>query len=83
MVPASAFDMAIRQEYDEVLRRRELGLPPARVDDLLAAIEEFGFQVVAAPPWPVGVPDSDDAPLLAVAAATGSVVVISRDYWGQ
>ena len=44
------FDMAIRQEYEEVLRRHELGLPSACVDDLLAAIDEFAFEVVAAPP---------------------------------
>ena len=69
------FDMAIWQEYEEVLRRRELKLPPAGVDDLLSAIHEFGFQVVAAPPWPVQIPDPDDAPFLAVAAATGSTVV--------
>ncbi len=69
------FDMAIRQEYEEVLRRHELGLPSARVDDLLAAIDELAFEVVAAPPWPVDLPDPDDAPFLAVAAATGSTLV--------
>ena len=68
-------DMAIRQEYAEVLRRRELGLPLDRVNDLLAVIDEFGFPAVAVPPWPVALPDPDDAPFLAVAAATGSVLV--------
>ena len=62
------FDMAVRQEYGEVLHRHELGLPSARVDDLLAAIDEFAFEVVAAPPWSVDLPDPDDAPFLAVAA---------------
>ncbi|MYN64613.1 MAG: putative toxin-antitoxin system toxin component, PIN family [Acidobacteria bacterium] len=69
------FDMAIRQEYEEVLRRSELGLTPSRVDDLLAAVDTFGMQVVGAAPWSAGLPDPDDAPFLAVAAATGSVVV--------
>ena len=69
------FDMAIRQEYAEVLRRPELELPAARVDELLGAIDAFGLQVVAAPPWPVRLADPDDAPFLAVAAASGSVVV--------
>ena len=69
------FDMAVRQEYGEVLHRHELGLTSARVDDLLAAIDEFAFEVVAAPPWSVDLPDPDDAPFLAVAAATGSTLV--------
>ena len=69
------FDMAILQEYEEVLRRSELGLTPSRVDDLLAAVNAFGMQVVGAPPWSIGLPDPDDAPFLAVAAATGSMVV--------
>jgi predicted nucleic acid-binding protein len=70
-----AFDMGIRQEYDEVLRRQELGLPAGRVAALLEVIDELGFEVVAAPRWPVGMPDPDDAPCLAVAAVAGSVVV--------
>ena len=70
-----AFDMGIRQEYDEVLRRQERGLPAGRVDALLEVIDERGVEVVAAPRWPVGMPDPDDAPCLAVAAVAGSVVV--------
>ena len=35
------FDMAILQEYEEVLRRSELGLTPSRVDDLLAAVQRI------------------------------------------
>ena len=69
------FDMAIRQEYDEVLRRAELRLPSRRVDDLLEVIDELGFEVVAAPRWSVDLPDPDDAPFLAVAAVSASVVV--------
>ena len=36
-----AFDMGIRQEYDEVLRRQELGLPAGRVAALLEVIDEL------------------------------------------
>jgi putative PIN family toxin of toxin-antitoxin system len=70
-----AFDGAIRQEYEEVLRRPEFGFLPARIGDLLAALDQFGFVVTAATPWPVPLPDQDDAPFLAVAAASGSLLV--------
>ena len=45
------------------------------VEDLLAAIDPFAFLVTAAPPCPEPLPDPDDEPILAVAAATGSVLV--------
>ena len=70
-----AFDSAIRQEYDEVLRRPEFGFMPARIDDILAALDQFGFVVAAAAPWPTRLPDADDEPFLAVAAASASVLV--------
>ena len=69
------FDMAIRQEYDEVLRRPEFKFPPTHVDDVLAALDQFAFHVAAPPPWPAALPDPDDEPFLAVAAATGSILV--------
>jgi len=69
------FDGAIRQEYEEVLRRPELGLPEERVDDLLAALDCFGWEVAAVPRWTVPLPDLDDEPFLAVAGATGSVLI--------
>jgi putative PIN family toxin of toxin-antitoxin system len=69
------FDAAMRQEYEEVLRRPELDLPRQRVDDLFAAIDEIGWEVTAVPPWPEPLPDPEDEPFLAVAAATGSVLV--------
>jgi putative PIN family toxin of toxin-antitoxin system len=69
------FDMAIRQEYEEVLRRAEFGFPPAQLVELLAAIDQFGFPVSTARPWPGPLPDPDDEPFLAVAAATGSILV--------
>lgn len=70
-----AFDSAIRQEYEEVLRRSEFGFAPARIEDLLAALDQFGFVVAAATPWPIRLPDPDDEPFLAVAEASASVLV--------
>jgi putative PIN family toxin of toxin-antitoxin system len=70
-----ALDMNIREEYEEVLHRSEFGFPSDRVDDLLAAIDQFGFQAVAAPPGPDRLPDRDDESFLAVAVATGSVLI--------
>lgn len=36
-----AFDEAIRQEYEEVLRRPEFGVPADRVDELLAVLDRL------------------------------------------
>lgn len=69
------FDMAIRREYEDVLRRPELALPPARIDDLFATIDEFGRRVAAAPPWSTTLPDPSDGMFLAVAAATANILV--------
>lgn len=69
-----ALNMTIRDEYEQVLRRPEFAFSPERADDLLSAIDRFGFQV-AAPPMPEPLPDPDDEPFLAVAAATGSTLV--------
>ena len=70
-----AFDAAIREEYEEVLRRAEFGFDPSRIDDLLAALDQFGFVVTAAPPLPLRLPDRDDEPFLAAALASASVFV--------
>lgn len=70
-----AFDMAIREEYEDVLRRAEFQFPANRIDDLLAVVDRFGLLVTAAPPGSTPLPDSNDEPFLAVAAATGSVLV--------
>jgi putative PIN family toxin of toxin-antitoxin system len=70
-----ALDMAIRQEHEDVLRRQDFRFSPEAVDDLLAAIDQFGFHVAAPPPCPEPLPDPDDEPVLAVAAATGSILV--------
>jgi putative PIN family toxin of toxin-antitoxin system len=70
-----ALDMAIREEYEEVLLRPEFRFPAARVATLLGVIDRFAHWVVAAPPWPDALPDRDDEPFLAVAAASGSMLV--------
>jgi len=70
-----AFDGAIRQEYEEVLRRPEFQFPSARIDDILAALDQFGLVVTAPPRWPTDLPDPDAEPFLAVAAASASVLV--------
>ena len=68
-------DMAIRQEYEEVLRRPEFQFPSSQVEALLAALDQFAFHVAAPAPWPIALPDPDDEAFLAVAAATASVLV--------
>ena len=70
-----ALDAAIRQEYEGVLRRPEFRFRPGYVENLLAAIDRFAFLATAVPPCPEPLPDPDDEPFLAVAAATGSVLV--------
>lgn len=69
-----AFDGAIRAEYEDVLRRRELSLRPDRVAALLEVLDRFGLEVTV-PPWPEELPDQDDAPFLAVAAGVGCPLV--------
>ncbi|MGB8436411.1 MAG: putative toxin-antitoxin system toxin component, PIN family [Burkholderiales bacterium] len=70
-----AFDDAIRQEFEDVLRRAEFGFPAERVDEILAVFDRFGLVVTAAEPWPIALPDRDDEPFLAAAAASASVLV--------
>lgn len=69
------FDSAIRLEYEEVLARPEFDLPAERVSDILAALDLFGFRVVALMPWPLPLPDPDDGPFLAAASLTASTLV--------
>ncbi len=70
-----ALDMAIREEYEDVLRRPEFGFQAHHVEALLTTIDRGALWVAAAPPWRLSLPDPDDEPFLAVAAATGSVLV--------
>lgn len=69
------FDSAIRDEYEEVIRRPEFGFQSSTVDAFLAAIDRFVLLAAAAPPCPHPLPDADDEPFAAVAMATGSVLV--------
>jgi putative PIN family toxin of toxin-antitoxin system len=69
------FDAAIRSEYEDVLRRPEFNFLPTQIDYLLAALDQFAFQVTAPAPWPVSLPDPDDEPFLATAAAARSILV--------
>ncbi len=68
------YDPQILAEYDDVLARAELGLPAALVGRLLTALETFGIELIA-PPWPLNLPDSDDAPFLAAAATADCPLV--------
>jgi putative PIN family toxin of toxin-antitoxin system len=68
------FDFQILAEYEDVLRRPELRLPGAAVERLLGSLELVGLEV-AAPPWPLDLPDPDDAAFLAVAAAAACPLV--------
>jgi len=70
-----AIDMAIREEYEEVLKRPEFCFPEAQVETLLCVVDRVALWVAAAPPWPAPLPDPDDEPFLAVAAASGSALV--------
>ena len=70
-----AIDMAIREEYEEVLKRPEFCFPEAQVETLLCVVDWVALWVAAAPPWPAPLPDPDDEPFLAVAAASGSALV--------
>ena len=68
------FDPQILAEYEDVLARPELGLPPPVVARILAVFESFGLEVVAAP-WPLELPDADDGSFLAAADAAKCVLV--------
>jgi putative PIN family toxin of toxin-antitoxin system len=70
-----ALDMAIREEYEEVLGRPEFAFPAPQVQALLAAVDRHAVWVAAAPPWPIPLPDPDDEPFIAVAATSRSVLV--------
>ena len=68
------FDFQILDEYEDVLHPPELRLPGAAVERLLGSLELVGLEV-AAPPWPLDLPDPDDAAFLAVAAAAACPLV--------
>jgi len=70
-----AFDPAIRDEYEDVLRRPEFEFAPDDIGKFFAVIDRFGLLVTAPPPCLKPLPDPDDEPFLAVAAATGGTLV--------
>lgn len=71
---AAAFDGRILAEYREVLLRPRLALPAASVEDFLGHLARTGLEITA-PPWPDALPDPDDEPFLAVAAAASAPLV--------
>jgi putative PIN family toxin of toxin-antitoxin system len=68
------YDGRILAEYREVLQRRELKLPKETVASLVTFIESFGLCITARP-WAHALPDPDDEPFLAIAAALDAVLI--------
>jgi len=76
------FDARILEEYRDVLLRPHLGIAPARVERLLADLEEEGEAVVGRP-LPHRLPDPADEPFLEVAIAAGAEFLVTgnlRDF---
>lgn len=67
-------DPRIWGEYDEVLRRPELKLPPAAVAIVLDAISANALHVTPRP-FKNALPDPDDEPFIACAAEAGCSLV--------
>jgi uncharacterized protein len=66
----AVLDDRIMAEYDEVLKRPQLGLPVSEVNLVLATIRARSFWVEAAATHIArGLPDPDDAPFLECAMA--------------
>lgn len=64
----------ILAEYREVLSRAKFDFKSSEREQLLGVIEEFGFPVEPIP-WPVQLPDSDDEPFIAAAAAAEAPLI--------
>jgi putative PIN family toxin of toxin-antitoxin system len=63
-------------EYEDVLERPELGLPPEEVEIFLTRLRKTSLHVEVAPEETVlGLPDPDDAPFLECAIAAGCPLV--------
>jgi predicted nucleic acid-binding protein len=63
-------------EYEDVLERPELGLPPREVEIFLARLRKTSLHVEVAPEGTIlGLPDPDDAPFLECALAAGCPLV--------
>ena len=67
-------DERILAEYREVLARPEFRLDAARVAEVMGCLEGAA-RMVAAPPWPLPLPDAEDGMFLAAARAAGVPLV--------
>lgn len=78
MLSAGGFELCadarILDEYESVLRRRELRVAPQDADAVMELIRHVAL-LVAAPPLPAELPDPDDLAFLEVAAAADAVLV--------
>ena len=67
-------DGRIIEEYESVLRRPRLAIPPADADDILVLIRRVA-EPIAARPLAASLPDPDDLPFLEVAATARAVLI--------
>jgi putative PIN family toxin of toxin-antitoxin system len=77
-------DDRIIDEYDTVLLRKEFGLDPDDVEELIGFVRSVGLSVTAIP-HTLDLPDPDDLPFLEVAEAAGAILVTgnTRHYPGD
>lgn len=74
LVPVVSAD--ILAEYDEVLRRPRLNLPPAEIEELLVDLRGLALLVqIPAPSATASLPDPDDWPFIAAARTAGCPVI--------
>lgn len=69
-------DVRILTEYRDVLARPRLGLEQEHVIAVLDFLEYVG-ELATSTPWPLDLPDPDDAMFLEVAAAAGADHVVT------
>ena len=67
-------DERILAEYESVLRRPRLNIPPASIDEVIAAVRLIA-EPVAAVPLRADLPDENDLPFIEVAATVDAVLV--------
>lgn len=67
-------DTRILQEYEDVLRRRELALPKVAVETVLDFLHASA-EPITAHPLATALPDLDDLPFLEVAATAEAILV--------
>jgi putative PIN family toxin of toxin-antitoxin system len=69
-----AFDDRVLAEYRDVLSRPRFGFDAEDIGDLLDVIEAEGV-AVSATPWPLVLPDPDDAAFVEVAMAAQAILI--------